>query len=107
MPACQVKAVLDWELSTLGNPWADAAYMCMSHHLPPQLTTLQLARPLAPGVSSEAQLLGDYCAAAGVEPPPAKDWAFYLALSVFRLLAILAGGWIEALQHSGRLLLVP
>ena len=37
-----------------------------------------------------------YCAAAGVAPPPAGDWAFYLALSLFRLLAILAGVQVGA-----------
>ena len=30
----QVKAVLDWELSTLGDPLSDAAYGCMAHHIP-------------------------------------------------------------------------
>jgi acyl-CoA dehydrogenase len=25
----EVKAVLDWELATLGNPWADLAYNCL------------------------------------------------------------------------------
>ena len=31
----QVRAVLDWELSTLGNPLADLAYFCMCLRLPP------------------------------------------------------------------------
>ena len=30
----KVKAVLDWELSTLGDPLADAAYGVMAHHIP-------------------------------------------------------------------------
>ncbi len=30
----QVLAVLDWELSTLGDPLADLAYNCMPYHLP-------------------------------------------------------------------------
>ena len=30
----RVVGVLDWELSTLGDPLADLAYMCMQHHLP-------------------------------------------------------------------------
>lgn len=30
----QLAAVLDWELSTLGNPWADVAYNCLPYHLP-------------------------------------------------------------------------
>jgi aminoglycoside phosphotransferase (APT) family kinase protein len=30
----RVLAVLDWELSTLGDPLADLAYNCMPYHLP-------------------------------------------------------------------------
>lgn len=45
----QVIAVLDWELSTLGNAWADVAYMCLAHHLPPVLASLSLNHPLASG----------------------------------------------------------
>ena len=29
-----VLAVLDWELSTIGDPVADAVYACMAHHIP-------------------------------------------------------------------------
>ena len=30
----KVLAVLDWELSTIGDPMADATYACMAHHIP-------------------------------------------------------------------------
>ena len=30
----KVLAVLDWELSTLGDPVSDLAYCCMMYHLP-------------------------------------------------------------------------
>ena len=30
----QVRAVLDWELSTLGDPLSDLAYACLQYHLP-------------------------------------------------------------------------
>ncbi|KAG2434084.1 hypothetical protein HXX76_007812 [Chlamydomonas incerta] len=103
-------AVLDWELSTLGNPWADVAYNCLPYHLPPHITVLQRLRrgggggsdsgPLPAGVPGEQEYLGWYCAAAGVAPPPAGDWAFYLALSLFRLLAILAGVQARARQGN-------
>jgi hypothetical protein len=43
------------------------------------------------GIPSEERLLDFYCTSRGVAPPAPKDWAFYLALSIFRLLAILAG----------------
>ncbi|WIA34789.1 hypothetical protein OEZ86_013092 [Tetradesmus obliquus] len=84
-------AVLDWELATLGNPWADVAYLAMPYHLPPQLASLSLKQPLPGGIPSEERLLEAYSTARGVARPSARDWAFYLALSIFRLLAILAG----------------
>ncbi len=31
----KVLAVLDWELSTIGDPLADLAYACICYHLPP------------------------------------------------------------------------
>ena len=30
-----VKAILDWELATLGHPLADVAYLCMPYEIPP------------------------------------------------------------------------
>jgi hypothetical protein len=41
-----------------------------------------------------------YCEAAGVSPPSPSAWSFYLALSLFRLLAILAGVQARARQVS-------
>ncbi|GIL53888.1 hypothetical protein Vafri_9402 [Volvox africanus] len=96
-------AVLDWELSTLGNPWADVAYNCLPYHLPPDMVVLQRLRrtpSLPAGVPSEREYLSWYCAAAGVAAPPPAHWAFYLALSLFRLLAILAGVQARARQGN-------
>lgn len=33
-PSGKVLAVLDWELSTLGDPFSDLAYNCLAYHLP-------------------------------------------------------------------------
>lgn len=46
----QVRAVLDWELATLGNPWADVAYMAMPYHLPAVLSSLCLRQPVPGGL---------------------------------------------------------
>jgi acyl-CoA dehydrogenase len=96
----KVIAVLDWELCTLGNPWADLAYTCLAYHMPPELPSLQLAAPLPEGIPGEVTLLARYCAARGVAPPPPREWAFYLALSLFRLLSILAGVAARARQGN-------
>jgi hypothetical protein len=190
MCALQVLAVLDWELATLGNAWADVAYMCLAYHLPHALASMSLTHPLAPGaypppgcnvpnctllllhrglwhcpvlpcavlasavlhcalplrggtscavmravescvalrcanlccsvvcavsscvamccralycvvlchavsccpgIPTESELLCQYCDAVGRPLPTPQAWGFYLALSLFRLLAILAG----------------
>lgn len=96
-----VLAVLDWELSTLGDPLADLAYNCLPWHLGaaaaaggglrgiPGLPALP--HPLPPGVPTEEAYVAAYCAARGIPHPLQADWPFYLALALFRLAAILAG----------------
>ena len=37
----KVLAVLDWELSTLGDPLTDTAYGCMAHHIPSEMKMLK------------------------------------------------------------------
>ncbi|AXL51103.1 aminoglycoside phosphotransferase [Paraburkholderia caffeinilytica] len=89
--APQVRAVLDWELSTLGNPLADIAYFCMCLRLPPGSHIAGLAglnrRTL--GVPDEASIVERYCARRGM--PSIENWNFYLAFSFFRLAAIAQG----------------
>lgn len=100
-PQPVAKAVLDWELSTLGNPLADLAYLCISYHLPDNLEVLPaLPQPLPPGVPSEGQLVAWYCDARGVPRPPEAEWRFFLALALFRVAAILAGVHARALQGN-------
>ena len=87
----RVLAVLDWELSTLGHPWADLAYQCMQWRLPvdaaiPGLGGLDRA---ALGIPSEADYVARYCALTGIEGIP--NWDFYIVFSFFRLAAILQG----------------
>ena len=88
----RILAVLDWELSTLGDPLADFAYHCMSWHIPPGsfrgIAGLDLA---ALGIPSEAEYVAAYCrrtGRAGIDP---SHWDFYQAYNLFRMSAILQG----------------
>jgi aminoglycoside phosphotransferase (APT) family kinase protein len=98
--AYRVKAVLDWELSTLGNPLADLAYFCMCLRLPSDGNVLGLGGQdrAALGVPSEDEIVARYCALRGIEP--IRDWHFYLAFSFFRLAAIVQGVKARALQGN-------
>jgi aminoglycoside phosphotransferase (APT) family kinase protein len=82
----RIVAVLDWELSTLGNPYADAAYLVQPWYLPPLPQNPQgdfPSRDLAAlGIPSMAEMLAAYAAAAG---RPAPDGRLLDQLIVFNL----------------------
>lgn len=86
----QVAAVLDWELSTLGDPLADFTYFLMNWVMPSEgrsgIAGLDLA---ALGIPSIEQAAAHYCALTKREGLPAFDW--YLAYNLFRMAAILQG----------------
>jgi len=87
----RVLAVVDWELSTLGHPYADLAYLCMALRLPrnPVLSGLAGMDRATLGIPTEAALVGRYCALTGRDAVP--DWNFHLAFNFFRLAAIAQG----------------
>lgn len=79
----RVLAVLDWELSTLGDPLADLAYSCMPYHLPPVRVGERLDNGLLgqglhehwavfllrPALTSELRLPAHPCPAGGARRP--------------------------------------
>ncbi|MFM0168574.1 phosphotransferase [Paraburkholderia sediminicola] len=87
----QVRAVLDWELSTLGNPLADLVYFCMCLRLPPNghIAGLEGLNRAELGVPDEAVIIEQYCRLRGIAS--IENWNFYLAFSFFRLAAIAQG----------------
>jgi aminoglycoside phosphotransferase (APT) family kinase protein len=86
----RVLAVLDWELSTLGDPLADFAYHCMAWHVDPaQFRGIAGLDWAALGIPDEAQYVQRYCERTGFEIH--GDWNFYLAYNMFRIAAILQG----------------
>ncbi len=89
-----VIAVLDWELSTLGHPFADLAYQCMGMRLPAQSARgassgLSGVNVESLGIPSEEQYLAEYCQRMGLDTM--TNWNFYLAFSFFRMAAICQG----------------
>jgi aminoglycoside phosphotransferase (APT) family kinase protein len=90
----RVIAVLDWELSTLGHPYADLAYQCMGMRLPsgngPGASSGLLGVDTqALGIPSEQEYIDSYCQRMGIDK--LDNWNFYLAFSFFRLAAIAQG----------------
>ena len=89
-----IAAVLDWELSTLGDPIADFTYHCMQWHMPRSETGAGTGSLL--GLDLDAlglPALDDYISAyqdrTGLSVTGHAD--FYFAYNFFRLAAILQG----------------
>lgn len=87
----RVLALVDWELSTLGHPFADLAYQCMQWRVKgggiiPGLGDVDRT---ARGIPTEEEYVQMYCRRMGIDGIP--NWNFYLVFSFFRLAAILQG----------------
>ena len=88
----RILAVLDWELSTLGDPLADFAYHCMSWHIPPgQFRGIAGLDLQSLGIPSEKAYVEMYCQRTGRKAIDPTHWDFYMAYNLFRIAAILQG----------------
>lgn len=85
----RVIAVLDWELSTLGDPIADFSYLMLNWHNPADgragLEGLELGEL---GIPTQQEAVERYVARTGYPVPP-MDW--YFAYNLFRLAGIMQG----------------
>jgi len=99
--APRILGIIDWELSTLGHPYADLAYQVMQWRLPQDSAMPGLAGVdrHAEGLPSDADYLQRYCDRRGVPVPDA--WPAYIVFSFFRLIAILQGVAARAGQGTG------
>jgi aminoglycoside phosphotransferase (APT) family kinase protein len=86
----RVIGVLDWELSTIGDPLADFAYHVMTWRVTPELFRGLAGIDFASlGIPTEQEYVAAYCRRTGRGPIP--DWDFYIVYSLFRLAAIMQG----------------
>lgn len=83
-----VRAVLDWEMSTLGDPLADVAVMCVQRDPMLDLITSEEKSWTAPQMPSADDLAQRYSVASG---NPLAHWDFHMALGYFKLAIIVAG----------------
>jgi len=86
----RILAVLDWELSTLGDPLADFSYFLMSWVTEPEGRSgvKGLTGPET-GIPTIEQVVARYCAATGRDGVPDLNW--YFAYNLFRLAGIVQG----------------
>ena len=90
----RILAVLDWELSTLGDPLADLAYHLMQWDMPPSETNAGVGTLVghdlaALGIPSRGDYVDAYVRRTGLDPRP--HLPVYLAYNFFRIAAIYQG----------------
>ena len=90
----EILAVLDWELSTIGDPLADFTYHLMQWQMPPGVSTSGAASLLdidlnSLGIPEMDEYVAMYCRRTGRDTTPNMD--YYAAYNFFRLAGILQG----------------
>ena len=83
----EVIAILDWELSTLGDPCADFSYHCMQYRLNPNLSDEEYCKKT--GIPTEEEYLSMYSDKTGYDLN--EEWELYMAYNLFKSAGILQG----------------
>jgi len=83
----EVIAILDWELSTLGDPVADFSYHCMQYRQNPNLADKEYCKEA--GIPTEQEYVAMYCDKTGSDLK--EEWELYMAYNLFKSAGILQG----------------
>lgn len=95
----RVVAVLDWELSTLGDGLADLGYICQDYHGDSYDEVGLAGADLdALGIPQEDAFVAEYCKHAGRDA--IDNWRFYLIYNMFRSAAIIQGVYKRGLDGN-------
>ncbi len=95
----RIVAVLDWELSTLGDPLADLGYLCQEYHGESyEDEGLAGCDFEATGIPTEDEFVAEYCKTAGREG--IENWHFYLIYNMFRSAGIIQGVYKRGLDGN-------
>ncbi|XP_051738696.1 acyl-CoA dehydrogenase family member 11 isoform X2 [Ctenopharyngodon idella] len=88
----RVLAVLDWELSTTGQPIADLAYFLMPHYWPSHYKLISTMGGVTgvEGIPSPDDLISIYCCCRGI-PNSLPQLNFFIAMAIFKMAAIAQG----------------
>ena len=95
----EIVAVLDWELSTLGDGLADLGYMCQEYRgdseSPDGLAGADL---VSLGIPGESDIVETYCDNLGLSG--IDNWEFYLIYNMFRSAGIIQGVYKRGLDGN-------
>jgi len=88
-PGLEINAVLDWEMSTLGDPLSDVALMLVYAGRPLLIGAGEARSPISvPGHPSLAEMAGHYAKRSGRD---VSDLHWYVGFAAFKLAVILEG----------------
>jgi aminoglycoside phosphotransferase (APT) family kinase protein len=94
------RAVLDWELSTIGHPFADLAAVIMQWQLPagPEGRGMGGLDREALGLPTDEEFIAAYCKRRGLDG--IDNFGYYLAFCFFRMAGIIQGVLKRALDGN-------
>eukprot|EP01084_Bolivina_argentea_P128739 227499_1 len=104
MKSLRIIAVIDWEISSIGNPLTDVAGFCLPYHQYP-VKTKGTSRGLAgidltkAGIPNELEFVSAWITGLNVKTSlfirnfefPIKDFNFYLAVTLYRNIGVVQG----------------
>jgi aminoglycoside phosphotransferase (APT) family kinase protein len=94
-----VRAILDWEICTLGDPLADLGLLMVYWAEPHDgAAVLGIAATTAPGFSTRAQVMERYATASGLD---VSEIGFYTAFGYWKLACILQGVYARYAAGAG------
>ncbi|HVB90546.1 MAG TPA: phosphotransferase family protein [Acidimicrobiales bacterium] len=94
-----VRAILDWEICTLGDPLADIGLLMVYWAEPSDsMAVLGLSPTTAPGFSSRAQVMERYAAASDLD---LSGIGYYTAFGYWKLACILQGVYARYVAGAG------
>lgn len=94
----RIAAVIDWELSTLGEPLADVGYVCQMYHISSFEFGLGGKDLAALGIPGKDEFVADYCRHAGIDHLDNLD--FSVIYNLFRLAGISQGVYKRGLEGN-------
>src|SRR5260370_29739648 len=96
----RVLGIIDWEISTLGDPLAELSYLCMLWRTPMDWGGLQGHGLGVLGLPSEQEMVAYYCRLAELAVPDQALGEFYMAYNLFRVSCIRQGVYARALDGT-------
>lgn len=94
----EIAAVIDWELSTLGDPLADVGYVCQTYYISAFEFGLGDKNLAELGIPDMAEFLSQYCQYAGLEK--LDNIEFSIIYNLFRLAGISQGVYKRGIEGN-------